>query len=76
MTDAGRGPKYCPICGQENGCGIGEPRETCWCTHAYFPKGIFAKVPPDQLRKSCICKECLEKFVEENRADTDTHSPL
>ncbi|MGF7088620.1 hypothetical protein JOD24_002469 [Kroppenstedtia sanguinis] len=72
MSEAKSRPKYCPLCGQENRCGIGEPQKACWCTYAYFPKEIFAMVPPAQLGKSCICKECLEKFVKEDPIDIDT----
>ncbi|WP_188432715.1 cysteine-rich CWC family protein [Kroppenstedtia guangzhouensis] len=74
MTEKPKRPKYCPICGQENGCGRGERQGSCWCTREYFPKGIFEWVPPDQLRKSCICIDCLKRYVRENPADTNTHS--
>ncbi|MGA9174339.1 MAG: cysteine-rich CWC family protein [Thermoactinomyces sp.] len=54
----------CPICGQDNACGnlSDRPHETCWCTDEIFPREIFALVPPEQLNKSCICRDCLEKF--------------
>lgn len=25
-----------------------------------FPKGIFEKLSADQIRKACICQNCLE----------------
>ncbi|QGQ48688.1 cysteine-rich CWC family protein [Metabacillus sediminilitoris] len=50
----------CPICSKGNNCGY----HSCWCTKEYFPKEIFELVPDNQLRKSCICKECLDKFKE------------
>ncbi|ALC89073.1 hypothetical protein AM500_04150 [Bacillus sp. FJAT-18017] len=53
--------KRCPICGGENGCMAGE-RETCWCAYEEFPQGIFELVPPESLRKDCICRSCLHKF--------------
>ncbi|WP_416826329.1 cysteine-rich CWC family protein [Ectobacillus polymachus] len=54
----------CPLCGKDNNCGniSGKPHGTCWCNDESFPKEIFEMVPPEQLRKACICKECLTKF--------------
>jgi hypothetical protein len=56
----------CPICGMDNNCcNLTDMRqEECWCNKELFPSGIFNNVPSDQLRKSCICKDCLDKFRE------------
>nr|WP_139070064.1 cysteine-rich CWC family protein [Bacillus sp. FJAT-27225] len=59
--------KRCPICGGENGCTAGE-KVPCWCALEEFPQGIFDLVPPESLRKDCICKSCLHKFKEELEA--------
>ncbi|MFP3124509.1 MULTISPECIES: cysteine-rich CWC family protein [Bacillaceae] len=50
----------CPICSKSNNCGS----HSCWCSKEVFPSGIFDLVPANQLRKSCICKECLDRFKE------------
>ncbi|MCL6445149.1 MAG: cysteine-rich CWC family protein [Alicyclobacillus sp.] len=54
----------CPLCGNDNHCGnvAGKPHGTCWCDKEFFPKQIFEKVPPDEPQRSCICKDCLDKF--------------
>ncbi|MGM7722260.1 cysteine-rich CWC family protein [Metabacillus sp. Hm71] len=51
-------PMECPICGKYNNCGY----ESCWCSKECFPREIFDLLPEHQLRKSCICKECLDYF--------------
>ncbi|WP_299090046.1 cysteine-rich CWC family protein [uncultured Metabacillus sp.] len=48
----------CPICGKYNNCGY----ESCWCSKECFPREIFDLLPEHQLRRSCICKECLDHF--------------
>ncbi|WHY85823.1 cysteine-rich CWC family protein [Neobacillus novalis] len=60
--------KNCPICGNENECmtGAGE-LNNCWCSNEEFPKGIFELVPVENRRKHCICKNCLNKFKEEQK---------
>jgi hypothetical protein len=60
--------KNCPICGKENECmtGAGE-LNNCWCSIEEFPNGIFELVPEESRRKHCICKNCLDKFKEEQK---------
>lgn len=60
--------KICPFCGMDNNCGnvAGNPHGTCWCNKEFFPKEIFEKLPSTKLDKSCICKNCLEKFKHGN----------
>ncbi|WP_370569623.1 cysteine-rich CWC family protein [Sporosarcina sp. BP05] len=55
----------CPICKDNNNCcnSIGKSLGICWCSGEFFPKAILELVPYDQLRKSCICKKCLDEFV-------------
>lgn len=54
----------CPICGKNNNCCHGKEKSLgeCWCTNEFFPEAIFNLVPPKQLRKTCICKNCLNEF--------------
>ena len=59
-------PHRCPICKKDNNCGnlLQEEQYTpCWCTKVRFPSGIFDLIPPEQRGKACICKECVERFV-------------
>ncbi|MCL6452706.1 MAG: cysteine-rich CWC family protein [Alicyclobacillus sp.] len=54
----------CPLCGNDNHCGnvAGKPHGTCWCDEEFFPKEIFENVPLGGPQRSCICKNCLDKF--------------
>lgn len=54
----------CPLCNQANNCcnGLDKNLGICWCTKENFPQEIFTLIPEDQLRKTCICKDCLTKF--------------
>ncbi|MCH6266906.1 MULTISPECIES: cysteine-rich CWC family protein [Neobacillus] len=63
--------KYCPICGEANGCmsGAGE-HGNCWCDAEVFPNEILELVPAESIRKDCICKKCLDKFREEHLSKT------
>ncbi len=55
---------HCPICNEANNCCNSTDKSLgiCWCSGEFFPKAIFELVPDDQLRKSCICKSCLDEF--------------
>lgn len=58
--------KYCPICDEENKCMAGSADGNCWCNHEEFPNGVLELVPVESQRKHCICKNCLDKYKEEN----------
>lgn len=60
-------PKYriCPICGQDNGCVIGN--KDCWCKDFDFPEGLIELVPEDKKRKACICKNCVQEYISKNK---------
>lgn len=56
--------KYCcPLCKNNNQCCISNDgsAEGCWCTDAFFPRGIFDLLPAER-EKVCICQNCLEEF--------------
>lgn len=60
--------KYCPICGEENNCMAGaEEHGNCWCDKEIFPNGVFDLVPVESQKKHCICKNCLSKYIEEQK---------
>ncbi|HJF34139.1 MAG TPA: cysteine-rich CWC family protein [Sporosarcina psychrophila] len=54
----------CPICNENNNCcnSTNKSLAQCWCSGEFFPQAIFVLVPYDKLRKSCICKKCLDEF--------------
>ena len=56
--------KNCPLYKVENYCNNvrGESQSACWCMKEGFPDEIFTQLPEKQIKKSCICKSCLEKF--------------
>ncbi|MFC7440452.1 cysteine-rich CWC family protein [Laceyella putida] len=60
-----KNPFTCPICGKGNGCNLaGQPIGSCWCSRERFPAGLLALVPTDQRGKACICKACLDRFIQ------------
>lgn len=61
--------KNCPLCGKNNNCcnSLDKSLGICWCNEKVFPAEIFEHVPPEQLRKTCICKNCLEQFEQLNK---------
>ncbi len=52
--------KICPICEQENNCGLLQGKSQCWCFNRKFPSELLELVSEKEL--SCICDKCLEKF--------------
>ncbi|MFC1749281.1 cysteine-rich CWC family protein [Pseudomonadota bacterium] len=56
----------CPLCGEINRCAMaGDEKNTgtpCWCSKEIFPQALLNKVPPEQRRKACICRKCVEAY--------------
>lgn len=54
----------CPICSESNACCRVQATSSsnCWCYGVDFPRAIFELVPDEKMRKSCICKNCLDTF--------------
>ncbi len=51
----------CPLCGGPNACAPaagGTLATPCWCTTVSIPAEVLARLPADQVRKSCVCKSC------------------
>lgn len=57
--------EYCPLCSKDNNCCNSEDKSfaDCWCTKELFPNEIFELLPLAEIRKTCICKKCLEAFI-------------
>ena len=55
----------CPICNNTNECMMNNPEsKNCWCYSEQFPEKIFDLIPAESLGKHCICKGCLDQFVQ------------
>ncbi|HVW06408.1 MAG TPA: cysteine-rich CWC family protein [Vicinamibacterales bacterium] len=51
-------PARCPLCGEDNACGIARGTGTCWCFAAKIPEDVLAHVPPDLRNVACVCERC------------------
>ncbi len=49
----------CPLCGGPNRCALAAaPSATeCWCDSLEFPRELFAQIPDDAVRKTCVCQK-------------------
>jgi hypothetical protein len=66
-------PANCPLCGEPNQCqlsAVGASDRPCWCASMKFPPEVLARVPADQVNKSCICKRCVETALRESHRQT------
>jgi len=56
----------CPLCGGPNQCAsAADPNATeCWCESVDFPDGLLAQIPDGEVRKTCVCQTCLNKYQE------------
>ncbi len=62
-------PKLCPICQQNNACGNLQSATvaSCWChdTELSFPKELLDTLPSDMRNKACICRRCVQAFLDQ-----------
>ena len=58
----------CPLCQQNNFCEMNAD-VPCWCTKSEVKAELLKQVPKELSRKSCICKECIDKFNFNNIID-------
>ncbi len=54
-------PKICPICGGDNGC---MHNSDCWCFKVTIPEGLLESIPEEKRGKACVCKSCVEEYME------------
>ena len=53
-------PKHCPLCGQDNHCGVDD--SDCWCRMETFSEELLSNVSEEkQGGSSCICQNCIKK---------------
>lgn len=59
----------CPICKEPNHCAFatGKDPSTCWCMTTTVPEGLLDQMPKQQLGRSCVCKNCIEKLKKKLR---------
>lgn len=59
----------CPLCGQLNDCAMAaDPNAIeCWCEELKFPQELLDQVPENSLHQTCICQNCLDRFMDERK---------
>ena len=63
--------RTCPLCGGDNQCApaaSGSFNTECWCTKATIDPAAIARIPSDQLRKTCLCPRCAGVHAKQNHA--------
>ena len=54
-------PKRCPLCGNENECGMLEGQGKCWCFTAIIAEAVIGQVPEEARDLACICEKCAKQ---------------
>ena len=54
-------PVRCPLCGDDNACGMAAGASACWCFTATIPPEVLARVPEPAQRRACICEACATR---------------
>ena len=69
MTTASIDPTRCPLCGDDNTCGVAAGTGQCWCFATSVPPEVLARVPEAQRDRACVCQRCAsgERSAEEAR---------
>jgi hypothetical protein len=51
-------PSRCPLCGQDNKCGMVAGASTCWCFSANVARSALERVAPEAQGVACVCQAC------------------
>jgi hypothetical protein len=51
-------PSRCPLCGQDNKCGMVLGASTCWCFSATVARAALERVAPEARGVACVCEGC------------------
>jgi hypothetical protein len=51
-------PARCPLCGEDNACGVARGAGTCWCFSTKIPDDVLARVPLELRNIACVCERC------------------
>lgn len=54
----------CPLCGENNSCGMLRGETTCWCFEARISEATLNAIPSERRGVSCICRACAERSSE------------
>ena len=64
-------PDRCPLCGEENQCGMRAGSRTCWCFSAKIVPSVLERVPAEARSVACLCERCATGRTDPQRV-TDT----
>ncbi len=48
----------CPLCGEDNQCGVMAGRAMCWCYTERISEDVRERVPPYARDVACVCPRC------------------
>jgi hypothetical protein len=51
-------PSICPVCGEQNACGMSQGKSECWCTNVKIAPEALARVPRAAQNLACLCTRC------------------
>jgi Cysteine-rich CWC len=51
-------PRYCPVCGTPNRCGVAEGRISCWCFDKTLTEGLSDRIADEARNVACVCEAC------------------
>ena len=52
-------PCHCPLCGNNNDCGVAAGQESCWCFTEPVPPEILKRIPARAHGIACVCQRCV-----------------
>jgi hypothetical protein len=55
---AAENPERCPLCGDQNACGMAAGEGSCWCFSTKIPADVLERVPAEARDKVCVCEAC------------------
>ncbi|RHW76338.1 cysteine-rich CWC family protein [Colwellia sp. RSH04] len=52
----------CPLCHKDNSCRVVAIND-CWCKSLSVPEGLIKQLPDNIKNTRCICKACVEQYL-------------
>ncbi|MEK6801601.1 MAG: cysteine-rich CWC family protein [Nitrospirota bacterium] len=59
MTNSHLDPSRCPLCRQQNECGMVNGAGTCWCFTSRISPDAVERAPGEAATIACLCQDCL-----------------
>lgn len=56
-------PSRCPLCGDENDCGMVKGKATCWCYSVTILPEVLDRVPVEARGIACVCRACASQLL-------------